>query len=285
MRILFLGDEDRVRDLLGPGSGAEVETASGLAAALRRLDDEAFDAVVADLTARDVVDPVGTIAGAAPRAAVVVVTDERTADDGLRAVRAGAQDDFRLGEPAGGAFLRRLRYAIERKKREQLIARHALYDPLTDLANRALFRERLAQAVARADRTGKAVGVLWLDLDGFKQATQGWTHEQAEQLIRAAGVRIHRSVRQVDTVGRPAGDEFTILLEGLTDPREAELVAGKIAGALKEPLLRDPDVTLSASIGIASYPRVPGDELLAAAFAALREAKREARGGHRLHGA
>ncbi|MDQ4026296.1 MAG: diguanylate cyclase [Actinomycetota bacterium] len=282
MRILFLGDEDRVRDLLGPGD-ADVETADGLGATLRRLDDEAFDVVVVDLTAGSVTDPVPAIAGAAPGTPVVVVTDGATGDEGLRAIRAGAQDDFRLDEPAGPAFLRRLGYAVERKKREQLLARHALYDPLTDLANRALFRERLAQALARADRTGKTLAVLWLDLDGFKAATEGWTHEQANELIRQAGVRVHRSVRQVDTVGRPAGDEFTILLEGLSGPAEAELVARKVAVALREPLLKDPEVTLSATIGIATYPGTPAEDVLTGAFAALREAKRSARGGYRLH--
>ncbi|MDQ4125206.1 MAG: GGDEF domain-containing protein, partial [Actinomycetota bacterium] len=167
--------------------------------------------------------------------------------------------------------------------REQGLARHAHYDPLTDLANRALFRERVAQALARADRTGKVVAVLWLDLDGFKGATEGWSREQSDELIRQAGVRLHRSVRQVDTVGRPAGDEFTILLEGLARPEEAEVVARKIATALTEPLLREPETSLSASIGIAWYPRSGADEVLQHAFEALRSAKRTAKGSFRFH--
>jgi diguanylate cyclase (GGDEF)-like protein len=281
VRVLFLGDEDRVRALLG--DAAEVELAGDLGAALRRLDGTSFDVVVVDLTTGAATDPVPAITGAAPATPVIVVTDEATEGEGLRAIRAGAQDDFRVGEPGGAALLRRLEYAIERKKRERLLARHALYDPVTDLANRALFRERLAQAVGRADRTGRTLAVLWLDLDGFKTATQGWPYERGNELIRQAGVRIHRSVRQVDTVGRPAGDEFTILLEGLAGPREAEVVARKVAVALKEPLMREPEVTLSTTIGIAAYPETPADELMAAAFAALREAKRTARGSYRLH--
>lgn len=283
MRILFLGREDRIRDLTASPDGVALEIAEGLGAALRRLDDAAFDVVVVDLTGGRLTDPVPAIAGAAPRTPVVVVTDEATDGEGLRAIRSGAQDDFRAGEPAGEAFLRRLRYAVERKKREQLLARHALYDPLTDLANRSLFRERLAQAVARADRTGKTLAVLWLDLDGFKAATEGWAHEQADELIRQAGVRVHRSVRQVDTVGRPAGDEFTVLLEGLSGPAEAELVARKIGAALREPLLKDPEVTLSATAGIATYPGTSAEDVLKGAFEALREAKSTARGAYRLH--
>lgn len=282
MRILFLGDVVRGRELLG-GDDVEVEATAGLGSALRRLDDADFDVIVVDLTTRAVVDPVPAVSGAAPRTPVVVVSDEETAAEALRAVRAGAQDDFRLDELTDGAVRRRLGYAIERKKRERYLARHALYDPLTDLANRALFRERLAQAVARADRTGKTVAVLWLDLDGFKAATEGWPHEQGDALIRSAGVRVHRSVRQVDTVGRPAGDEFTVLLEGLSGPAEAELVARKIAVALREPLTKDPEVTLSATIGIATHPPTAPEQILAAAFDALREAKKTSRGGHRVH--
>jgi diguanylate cyclase (GGDEF)-like protein len=125
---------------------------------------------------------------------------------------------------------------------------------------------------------------LWLDLDGFKAATEGWSRERSDELIRQAGVRLHRSVRQVDTVARPAGDEFTILLESLGGPGEAAIVARKIATALKEPLLKDPRVTLSASIGIAWYPASPGDELLQNAFNALKDAKLTAKGSFRVHG-
>ncbi len=285
MRILFLGGGRSPQDFFGSQSvGPSVETVEGLGEALRRLDQAAFDAVVVDLTGSKITDPVPALTGAAPRTPIVVVTGPGDEEEGMRAILAGAQDDFALDERPDQAFIRRIRYSIERKRREQGLARHAHYDPLTDLANRALFRERLAQALARADRTGRVVAVLWLDLDGFKEATAGWTREQADELIRQAGVRLHRSVRQVDTVGRPAGDEFTILLEGLSRPEEAEIVARKIAMALTEPLLKDPPVTLSASTGIAWYPQSNGDDVLRDAFAALRDAKRTARGSFRFHG-
>lgn len=288
MRILFVhspaGPWRSPEDLFGKAlDKVTIEKTTGLGETLRRLDESEFDAVVIDLATGTITDPVPAVAGAAPRTPVVVLTGPGGEDEGLRAIRAGAQDDVTADEPGGPAFVRRIRYAIERKKREQALARHAQYDPLTDLANRALFRERLSQALARADRTKKVVAVLWLDLDGFKEATNGWSREQADELIRQAGVRLHRSVRQIDTVGRPAGDEFTILLEGLARPEEAEIVARKIGMALTEPLLRDPPVTLSASIGIAWYPETSGDAVLQAAFGALRAAKKSARGSFRFH--
>ena len=284
MRILFLGGGRSPEELLGAAAaGATIETTTGLGESLRRLDEDEFDVVIVDLTTGALTDPVPALSGAAPRTPVIVLTGPADEAEGLRAVRAGAQDDVAVDAPPEDALARRLRYAIERKRREQNLARHAHYDPLTDLANRSLFRERLAQALARADRTGRIVAVLWLDLDGFRAATEGWTHEQADELIRQAGVRLHRSVRQVDTVGRPAGDEFTILLEGLSRPEEAEVVARKIAMALTEPLLKDPEVTLSASIGIAWYPQSPGPDVLQHAFEARRAAKETARGSFRFH--
>jgi diguanylate cyclase (GGDEF)-like protein len=274
MRLLFLGGGRSPEELIGDaGAEAIVETTAGLGEALRRLDDAEFDAILVDLTTGAVTDPVPALGGAAPKTPIVVLTGAGGEDEGLRAIRAGAQDDVGAGEATGPALLRRIRYAIERKKREGALARHARYDPLTDLANRALFRERLGQALARADRTGKTVAVLWLDLDGFKEATAGWSREDADELIRQAGVRLHRSVRQVDTVARPGGDEFTILLEGLTGPRDAEVVARKIAAALTEPLVRDAKVTASA--GISWYPggSRDRDDLLDDARAGLAAAK------------
>ncbi len=284
MRILFLGDGRSAEELLGEaGAEATVETTTGLGESLRRLDDAEFDVVVVDLTVGTVTDPVPALSGAAPKTPIVVLTGPGGSDEGLRAIRAGAQDDVRLDEATGEAFLRRIRYAVERKKREQALARHARYDQLTDLANRALFRERLAQAIARADRTGKVVAVLWLDLDGFKKATEGWSREDADELIRHAGVRLHRSVRQVDTVARPAGDEFTILLEGLAGPRDAEVVVRKIAAALTEPLAGD--AKLSTSVGISWYPGGSGgrDELLDHARTGLEAAKDAGGAGFRFH--
>ncbi len=284
MRILFLGGGRSPEELLGEAAAeASVETTTGLGESLRRLDDAEFDVVVVDLTARTVTDPVPALSGAAPKTPIVVLTGPDGEDEGLRAIRAGAQDDVRVGEASGAALLRRIRYAVERKKREQALARHARYDQLTDLANRALFRERLAQAIARADRTGKIVAVLWLDIDGFKKATDGWSREEADELIRQAGVRLHRSVRQVDTVARPAGDEFTVLLEGLAGPRDAEIVARKIASALTEPLVGDTRV--SASAGISWYPggSEGRDDLLRHARAGLDAAKEAGGAAYRFH--
>jgi diguanylate cyclase (GGDEF)-like protein len=253
--------------------------------ALRALDRSAYDAIVVDLSAADPAGPdlVPALAGAAPATPIVVTTTASEAAAGLTAIRAGAQDHLVEGSFDDAAFDRTIRYAIERKRREQSLVRHARYDPLTDLANRTLFRERVEQALARAARTGRVVAVLWLDLDGFRTVTQGWERERSDELLRQVGVRLHRSVRQVDTVAHPAGDEFTILLEDLSGPRDAEVVAAKVRMALTEPLLRDDPVTISAGIGI-GWTAGGGrpDDLLDDARSALAAAKEGGRGACRV---
>lgn len=253
--------------------------------ALALLDGSHYDAIVVDLSRTDPAGPdlVPALAGAAPTTPIVVTTAPEDAGAGLDAIRAGAQDHLVEGAFDDDGYDRAIRYAIERKKREQSLVRHARYDPLTDLANRTLFRERVEQALARAGRTGRLVAVLWLDLDGFRTVTAGWERERSDELLRLVGVRLHRSVRQVDTVAHPAGDEFTILLEDLSRPADAEIVAAKIRMALTEPLLHDDPVVVSASIGI-GWVSGGGtrDELLEHARSALREAKEQGPGHFRV---
>ena len=287
--ILLLDPDELGPDRLGAAVGARatIGGARSLDDALRSLDESAFDVVVVNLATADPDGPdlVPALVGAAPCTPVVVLTGPDSDDAGLRALRAGAQDHLVEGEGDADSILRVLRYAMERKRREQSLVRHARYDPLTDLPNRTLFRETLDRALARADRTGQTVAVLWVDLDGFRTATKGWARERSDELLRMAGVRLHRSVRQVDTVAHPAGDEFTILLEGLSGPRDAEIVARKIGAALTEPLLRDEVVRLSASIGISWYPGGSNDrdDLLDHAQRGLRDAKAAGKGGFSFH--
>ena len=281
-------------DPLGPerfhaalGAGATIGGATSLDQALTSLDSSTYDVVVVNLATADPEGPdlVPALVGAAPTKPVVALTGPGEDDGGLRAIRAGAQDHLVEGERDPASLLRALRYAVERKRREQSLVRHARYDPLTDLPNRTLFRETLDRAIARADRTKLTLAVLWLDLDGFRTATAGWARERSDELLRQVGVRLHRSVRAVDMVAHPAGDEFTILLEGLAGPRAAEIVARKIGMALTEPLVPGDALRLSASIGIAWYPGGSGsrDDLLDHARLGLATAKDAGGGSFSFH--
>ncbi len=165
----------------------------------------------------------------------------------------------------------------ERKRNEQELRYLANYDTLTGLPNRTLLSERLGHAVIRARRGGHKVGVLFLDLDRFKHVNDSMGHAAGDRMLKAAGNRLHENIRDGDTVARIGGDEFTVILEELTDSIEAERVAQKLISAFEKPLeLNDgQDVVISPSIGISLYPdhaQTPTD-LLKFADTAMYQAK------------
>ena len=124
---------------------------------------------------------------------------------------------------------------------------------MTGLANRALFHDRLEQALGRAELTGADVGVVYLDLDGFKVINDTSGHEAGDRVLSDVAGRLNSVVRYSDTVSRLGGDEFAILIEGTQRPlEEAETVAERVLQVLRTPFVIDAqEVELSASIGIA----------------------------------
>ncbi|MCO8276947.1 sensor domain-containing diguanylate cyclase [Actinoplanes sp. TRM 88003] len=167
------------------------------------------------------------------------------------------------------------------------LTERALRDPLTGLGNRALLRERLGEALARSRRSGRPVGALLLDLNGFKQVNDKYGHTVGDHLLQAVAGRLRECVRDEDTVGRLGGDEFVVITEDLASARDALAVAERIVDALDETItmggrkLRTP-----ASVGVAlSHADVAdADELLRMADTAMYEAKRRGGGGFQLHG-
>jgi diguanylate cyclase (GGDEF)-like protein/PAS domain S-box-containing protein len=148
----------------------------------------------------------------------------------------------------------------DRKRAEEELSRQAFYDTLTDLPNRALFIDRLTQAVKRAKRRKDTrFAVLFLDLDRFKDVNDSLGHAIGDELLKAIGKRLEASVRPGDTVARLGGDEFTILLDDLKEPDHAVEVAERIQAELKQPfVLSGQEIFTSVSIGIA--PGTVSDE-------------------------
>jgi diguanylate cyclase (GGDEF)-like protein/PAS domain S-box-containing protein len=141
----------------------------------------------------------------------------------------------------------------ERKLVEQQMFRHAFYDDLTGLPNRALFLERLGRAVARSRGRAESIyAVLYLDLDRFKLVNDGLGHHIGNQLLVAIARRLERCLRPTDTVARLGGDEFTILVDDLKDTEGATQLAERVQVELTTPFsLAGQQVYTSASIGIA----------------------------------
>lgn len=174
---------------------------------------------------------------------------------------------------------RRVSFCVDitdRKETERLLEYRATHDELTGLANRVLLIDRLQQALVYAARHRQVVGVLFLDLDGFKAVNDTYGHDRGDQLLRAVAAAIGASTRQSDTVARLAGDEFVVVLPDVGSADHATLVAGKVAEALREGT-REPagEVPISASIGISLYPfdATTAEELLQRADAAMYRAK------------
>jgi diguanylate cyclase (GGDEF)-like protein len=167
---------------------------------------------------------------------------------------------------------------------QQASAHAAHHDPLTGLPNRALLVDRLEHALATARRTGTAVGVLFLDLDGFKQINDVWGHHAGDQLLVHAAAQLSDIVRDGDTVARFGGDEFVVVCEGLpaggdgaVPTQELETIADRVRVALARPTrIGDRETGLSASIGVAvGVDGADVDALLRAADHAMYQAKRQ----------
>jgi diguanylate cyclase (GGDEF)-like protein len=131
----------------------------------------------------------------------------------------------------------------------------ALHDPLTDLPNRILFRDRVDQATIRARRDGTQVAVMIMDLDRFKEINDALGHDRGDLVLTGIAPRVRAVLRAVDTVGRLGGDEFGILLGGLHTTEEAGAVAHKVGAALEDPFQLDGmELEVGASIGAALFP-------------------------------
>ena len=168
-----------------------------------------------------------------------------------------------------------------RKVAEDRLRHRAEFDTLTDLPNRALFVERLQQAMARASRSS-TMALLFLDIDHFKNINDTLGHEAGDQLLKVFATRMRDCVRQSDTVARLAGDEFTVILEGLRGADDAKALASKLVQTLGAPIaLAGKLFVITASVGIAMRGDGETDdvELLRRADAALYEAKRRGRNG------
>ncbi len=174
--------------------------------------------------------------------------------------------------------------AAVRFRAEDAIRHQAMHDPLTGLSNRILFNDRLEQALARRSRSGGCVGVMIVDLDGFKNVNDSLGHLVGDALLVSVADRFRSQLRGTDTIARLGGDEFAILVETLESAELAGTVAQRVLDALVEPLqLPGQEVAIGASVGIAlTDENARADRLLSDADAAMYQAKREGKGCYRV---
>jgi diguanylate cyclase (GGDEF)-like protein/PAS domain S-box-containing protein len=176
-----------------------------------------------------------------------------------------------------------IRDVTARKEFEQQLTHQAFYDSLTGLPNRALFQDRLEQAMDRASRRHGQVGLLFVDLDNFKLVNDSLGHHSGDVLLTEAATRLRACIRVEDTVARLGGDEFVILLHQVTGEAEALLMAERVGQEFARPfMLNDREVVVTSSVGIAldGTDHEAAENLLRNADVAMYRAKIGGKGGH-----
>lgn len=165
------------------------------------------------------------------------------------------------------------------EEQKLLLNNLAHYDTLTDVPNRLLFKDRLEQAMIKADRNKKQFALFYIDLDEFKHINDSYGHDYGDEVLKVVVSRISGVIRKEDTLARIGGDEFTIILEELQDANSATLVADKVVSVIKDPIeLGENTFKISTSIGISVYPKDSKDKTDLIKFADIAMYKAKATG-------
>ncbi|MGS2723611.1 bifunctional diguanylate cyclase/phosphodiesterase [Porticoccus sp. GXU_MW_L64] len=170
----------------------------------------------------------------------------------------------------------------EKKKFIEMIQRQATYDTVTGLANRFLFENRLAKLLLQAEREQKSIAILFIDLDNFKAVNDNLGHKAGDMLLTEVADRIKGCTRRTDTVARYSGDEFTVILDNISNSGDTYAIAANILKRINEPFdILDHQLFCSASIGISSFPEHgrSAEELVTNADQAMYEVKKSGRNG------
>jgi diguanylate cyclase (GGDEF)-like protein len=258
----------------------QVEHIATLAAARAALGDGGprVACIVLDLTLPDSsgLDGVATMCSAAPDTPLVVVTATDDEALAIEAVRLGAQDYLIKGRIDPHLLRRSIRYAMERKRGELVLAHQAQHDPLTGLPNRARFAERLALAMATSEREASLVAVHFCNLDGFNRVNNSLGHTAGDHLLQVVARRLQSAIRPSDMVARHGGDEFTAVTVQIDGLHGAVAIADRMRRAIAEPIvLAESELRISTSVGIAlvSGTRHTAEAVIAAADKAMHRAK------------
>jgi diguanylate cyclase (GGDEF)-like protein/PAS domain S-box-containing protein len=293
----------QVEERLASTREAAVTTLRSIADAVITVDTEGrvtfFNPVAESLTGVSAVEAAGqplesvfTVAERGPSrppieelAARGAQVDEGTlvARDGRRRRIEERRSPLRDGEGNIAGWTLVFRDVTERKEREDAMRRLAYRDELTGLPNRTSLLDRLSLEFAHAQRNRTSLGVLYFDLDGFKQVNDELGHHAGDQFLRAVATRLRGVLRAGDTVARLGGDEFVVVLPGLGGAGEARAVAQKVLDSISQPLeVEGRVVRPGASIGVAVYPddAAEVETLLRRADKAMYRAKEL--GGRRL---
>lgn len=255
--------------------------------AKRAVRGDSWDVVLLDLGLPDSsgVDGVRRLKHLVPESPILVLSDSPPELAGVASVEYGAQDFLSKAEVRPATLGRAIAFALGRHEAGRQMERMALIDPLTGVYNRSFFDETLRRLCARRDGVQR-LALLWVDLDRFKYVNDRWGHLVGDQLLLQVAQRLRSRVRTSDLLCRLGGDEFGVLLEGVSNLGVATKVAAELQDCLTEPFeLGVTHIRQTASIGVAILPpNEPSVEtLIRAADAAMYSAKAAGRGEVRGH--
>ena len=276
------GDARLVVELLSEamGDAFRVTHVEQLADARQQVMEYGTGCVLLDLSLPDAarLEALMQLRAAAPDVPIVILSGLQDELLAVKAVQEGAQDYLVKGRVDGAAIGRSIRYAVERKTLEIDHTHKALHDHLTGLPNRELFQDRLKHAVTRARRHQSLIGVMFLDLDGFKPINDNLGHDIGDKLLVALARRLDDGLRGSDTSARFGGDEFVVLCEDVADEQHVINIAERLQRAIAEPFRIDDhelQVTSSMGVVVSNGHEEGAEELIRNADEAMYRAKRQ----------
>ena len=297
-RVLIIDDEEQIRNLLIDvlGTSYQCSDAGSAEEALAALAKTTFDLVISDIDMGGMsgLELVPRVHSLSPDTVVVMVSGNQDIEFAIRAMRVGAFDyitkpiDLRHVEASVERAINQSNLLKEKRRDKDQIENllqqrteevHWLgnYDTVTQLPNRALFEDRLEQAVAIAKATGQSLGVLFISLDQFKKVNDSLGHGPGDVLLREFAERLKSCINRSDTVARFGNDEFALLRTQIDGTKDVIETIGSLSQVLKFSFdLPGHELFATASVGVSLFP-VDGEDsqtLLKNAGAALYKAKR-----------
>jgi len=256
--VLAEADSDEDTEIENNEQSTQTDGAStkivSLTQALELIADHLFDIIFIDLRSSIMgqsLSIIDTLAREAPGVSLVALIDESQEHKISTCLSRGLTDYLILSQLNPNLLQRVIRYALSQKQTSEKIAQLLHIDELTGLSNRHLCHDRISQAMIRAERSGQNVAVLLVDIDNFHGINETLGYEVGDLLLKDTARRLVSCVRRQDTVSRFGSDEFVLVLEGLSDPQDATVIAKQILQNFSEPMFNeDQPIFISMSIGI-----------------------------------
>lgn len=257
--------------------------------AVNKLNDNEYDLIIMDfnlpdMTAIEIIDEIKGLDNN-KILPILSLTASGNAKVAVELMKKGVFDYINKEDLDPDIFRTEIEYVLEksnevisRKKHIERLSKFGLYDQLTELPNRNLFYDRLDHAMKSVKRTNKKIAVLFIDLNDFKLINDNYGHNTGDIVISEVGKRLSNKARGADTIARYGGDEFTIILDGITVIEDAVSISQKLHDLILQPItIDDNEFVVTSAIGISICPDDTNDmnELIHLADKAMYEAKRQ----------